>query len=333
MLHIAGKNGLDKGFFSDLMISELEQLGDLSILPYIECENERADRIRECDILITCWESAPVPKCIAAERGSLKYICNMNGEMKRWIPLCVVEAGIPVTYHGDAPAKVVAEGAMALLLSVLKDIRPLGKHAEAGLWATRDHLAMGTLNGLKVGIYGMGEIARKFVGMIEPFEPELTGYDPFVENADWLENVRRMDDLDGLVDGIEALVIHAGLTPETRHSINAVRLAKLPDNGIIINTARGGIIDQGALFAELHAGRLRAGLDVLDGDDRLPMNDPARFYPNLILSCHQIAKIGWPVRGVRLSNAQKITLENIGRFINGEPLKFIMDKVRYLRST
>jgi len=333
ILHIPGKHGLDKGFLSDLMVKELEAVGELTILPYVDSEEERAKQIRACDILITCWDSAPVPESIATDMGTLKYICNMSGEMKRWIPLSIIEAGVPVTNYGDASAMIVAEGAMALLLSVLKDIRPLGKHAEAGLWATRTHLAMGSLNGLRIGIYGLGEIGRKFIQLIEPFEPELIGFDPYVSDEHWLPSVTRADNLDDLFHGIEALVIHAGLSPETKHSINAKRLAKLPDNGIVINTARGGIIDQNALFAELHTGRLRAGLDVLDGNDSLPMNDPARHYPNLILSCHQIAKIYWPDRGPGLSNSQKISLDNIRRFMSGEPLKFIMDKIRYERST
>ena len=108
----------------------------------------------------------------------------------------------------------------------------------------------------------------------------------------------------------------------------------LPDNGVIINTSRGEIIDQEALFDELRSGRLRAGLDVLDNNDSLPHDHEARHWPNLILSCHDIANSQWPVKdSSELSGHEQIALANLKRFLNGEPLEFIVDEHRYQLST
>ena len=191
------------------------------------------------------------------------------------------------------------------------------------------------LNRLRVGIYGLGVIGRKFVTFIEPYEPVISGFDPYVPDDAWPSNVKRVDSLNALFDDADAVVIHAGLSDETRGSVTAEHLAKLPDNGIIINTARGGIIDQKALMAELYTGRIRAGIDVLaspEAGDMLLLNDPARFYPNLTLTCHNAGAGTWP-RREELNVWQETALMNLRRFMNGETPLYLMDLARYERST
>ena len=337
MLHIAHDFDYPRRVLSSIMQEELQKFGELVILTRGKqmTEEEIAGHIRGCDILLTCWGSTPIPDSIAADRGSLKYILNITGGLRGWIKPCHIAAGIPVTNWGDAQGPVVAEGAMALLLAVLKNVRALGKLVEGGFWGGGD-LPQTSLYKLRVGIYGMGYIGRKFVDYILPYESILTGYDPYVSDELWPPAVRRVDSLNALFDeGIDCLVLHAGMSPETRHTVTAELLRKLPDDGIVINTARGGIIDQAALMAELHTGRLRAGLDVLDSPeagDMLLLNDPARFYPNLVLSCHVIGGDNWP-RRERLELYHEISLDNIRRFLAGEPLRFPMDLDRYDRST
>ena len=112
-------------------------------------------------------------------------------------------------------------------------------------------------------------------------------------------------------------------------------LARLPRHGVVINTARGDVIDQVALFDELRSGRLRAGLDVLAEPEQLPADHPARQWPNLAWTCHAIAR-DWPTDGApptRLQAMHEVCLDNLGRFSRGEPLRFVMDRTRFLRST
>jgi len=131
----------------------------------------------------------------------------------------------------------------------------------------------------------------------------------------------------------QAVVIHAGLTAETRASVTAERLAVLPDHGVVINTVRGGIVDQEALFAELRSGRLRAGLDVLE-PDRLPGGHEARQWENCLFTAHNIAR-QWPGAdaGTRLQPMHHVCLDNLQRFARGEPLRFTYDRARWLHST
>nr|MDD6336494.1 NAD(P)-dependent oxidoreductase [bacterium] len=331
LLHIARGASVEPRLLPPVMQAELEKLGELTILTYGNrmSEQERAEHIRSCDVLLTGWWSAIIPDDIARDPGRLRYILNISGSVQPWIKACHIEAGIPVTNWGDAPAQTVAEGAMALLLACMKNLRKMGKLVEAGYWTPS--LPMTSLFGLRVGIYGMGVIGRKFVDMLRPFGPIITAFDPYA--ADWPEGVTRVDSLDALFANADAIVLHAALTEETRHSVTARHLAMLPDDGIIINTARGGIIDQEALLSELYTGRLRAGIDVLDGSDALPENHPARQWPNLFLTCHEVSGDTWPDNTDRLQNFHQYALDNLRRFIAGQPLRFVMDITRYNRST
>ncbi len=319
-------------------IDALKELGELTLIPDASeiPSDKRAEMIRQNDIVFTMWQAMPIPDEIADNPGRLKYMCNITGELKKYISMKLIESGIPVTNWGDAPANSVAESAVCLLLAVIKDLHLKIMNVRNDKWGLDDNqLTSGTLEGLNLGLYGFGVIGRRFAEMVNVFGAEQYVFDPYVKELP--SYCTRVDTLRELFEKSEAVAIHAGQSDETRNSVNAELLALLPDNGIIINTARGDIIDQDALFVELETGRLRAGLDVLAVDgglkDRLPEGHPARKWENLILTCHKNSKIWWPEKPGELKKHEKKCIENIKRFVNGEPLKYIMDKVRYERST
>jgi phosphoglycerate dehydrogenase-like enzyme len=187
----------------------------------------------------------------------------------------------------------------------------------------------GSLEGLNVGVFGCGMIGRRFIELLRPFRAVIRVFDPYLDEP--VDGAERVTSLDELFEMSEAIVVHAVWTPETDKVINAERLAKLPDHAVVVNTARGGIIDQDALFAELRSGRLRAALDVLE-PDTLPADHPARQWENLILTAHQVG-MGWPRERPRMGRMHEIALDNLRRWRDGRPLRFVMDPVRYRRST
>lgn len=317
------------------LATELRKLVELVV---VEQGRELTDaaalaQMRQADVLLTMWGARPIPAALAADPGRVRYVLHLTGTCRPYVPVEIIRGGIPVTNWGDAPARVVAEGAMALLLAVLKDLRGRteGVVAGKGAGARELRLPSGTLRGLRLGLYGCGAIGSRFVKLVTPFEPELLAFDPYA--ASLPDGCRRVDSLDALFEQSEAVAIWAGLSDETRGSVTAARLAKLPDHGIVINAARGEIIDQPALFAELKSGRLRAGLDVLVDDDYLPAGHEAHRWPNLVLTGHDITSAHWPVRPPHLSEGDAIALDNLKRFLAGQPLRFRMDERRYALST
>ncbi len=327
MLHIAAR-GLARAAWIPEFIDALNELGELTIIENGErlSDAECAARIRECDVLLTSWGARPVPAELARNPGRLRYVCNLTGTLRAFVPLEIVESDIPVTNWGDAPANRVAEGAMTLLLACLKNLRQRIETVRAGGWAPPEGMYSGTLEKANVGVYGLGVIGRRFVEMLRPFGATMRVFDPYVDELP--AGCERAASLEELFASSEIIVVHAGLSDETRGSITAELLAKLPDHAVIVNTARGAIFDQDALFAELERGRLIAGLDVLE-PDRLPADHPARQWPNVIFTAHHLSKVTRP----GMERMHEICLENLRRFQAGEPLRFVMDRERYLRST
>lgn len=333
LLHIA-QGAPDGAVWTGVFREALASVGELTMVADGAALDDarRAALIRAADVLLLGWGSAPVPPEIARERGALRYVCNVTGEMKSWVPPELVDSGVPVTNWGDAPAGAVAEGAMALLLAVLKDLHQHTQAIRRDGWFLDWTLSGGSLEGLDVGIYGCGAIGRRFVELIRPFGPVLRVFDPFATELP--ASCARVDSLEALFDASQAIVIHAGLTPETRGSVTADLLRRLPRHGVIVNTARGAIIDQEALFAELASGRLRAGLDVLE-PDALPAGHPARTWENCILTAHHVGR-GWPNDGLpptRLEAMHRVCLDNLRRFAAGTPLRFVVDPVAFRRQT
>ncbi len=330
LLHLASRK-LRPDLFIDPFIKELQQLGELEIVTNAADLSEEmiADKIRDCHILLTGWDSANVPASIAGSPGRLEYICHVTGSVRGFIPIEVIRSGIPVTNWGPGQAYYVAEATFALLLACFKNLREHIEIKREGQWKLSHVERNGSLLNSKVGIYGFGVIARQFYKFCRVFGTDVTIYDPFVSESE----PAQVDSLEELFEKCDTIVVMAGLNEKTRHSVTAELLAKLPDNGIIINTARGAIIDQEALFQELESGRLRAGLDVLDGNDELPEKHPARNYPNLILTAHQCPLSEWPPDPERLHPMHTVCLDNIQRHLKGEPLLYEMDEKRFHLST
>jgi len=310
------------GTFGDLTVLE-----DADQIPL----PERAALLRENTIALTAWGSSALPIELSTERGNLEYICHITGTLRMYVPLELIDAGIPVTNWGDAPAKPIAEGAMTLLLATLKDMHRRVQLVRSGGWAPPRQGMSDTLQGMHIGVYGFGAIGRAFVDLLRPFGAVVRIYDPFVTEVP--PDCLQVESLDALFEQSMAIAIHAGLNDATRGSVTAALLAKLPDGGIVINTARGAIVDQDALFRELESGRLRVGIDVLEPDS-LPQDHPARTWENVIFSAHTIA-LEWAHTSVhqQLSPIHQICLKNIQRYLNHEPLEFVVDHERYLLST
>jgi D-3-phosphoglycerate dehydrogenase len=190
--------------------------------------------------------------------------------------------GIEVVAAVGANAPAVAEHAMALLLACAKSVVRLNDRMHQGHWDKASHKSV-ELAGRTVGVVGLGAIGRRFARMADAMDMRVLGFDPFAKNLP--EHIKPAE-LATIWKESDAISLHCPLTPENAKMINAETLAACKEGVIIVNTARGGLIDEPALLEAVRSGQVgSAGLDSFAEE---PMTAPHPFHgePRITLSPH-----------------------------------------------
>ncbi len=233
-------------------------------------------------------ESAPELRLIA--KYSVGYD-NVDEAVATELGILVVNSPTESNWGG------VAEGAVAFILALLKKVRERDRSVKEGLW--RDPSLMGTYlgarhiddyPGIAVGIVGLGRIGSRVADLLAPWRVRLMGCDPYAEEARFASrNVRRMD-LDELLSEADVVTIHCNLSPETNGLIGERELALMKPGAVLINTARGPIVDIDALFDALQSDRLTAAaLDVLPEEPPQSQTPLLGLGDKVLLSPHMIS--------------------------------------------
>ncbi len=200
-------------------------------------------------------------------------------------------AGIPVTTTPDGTRLPMALAAVTMLLAVAHNVRQKDRIVrERRNWDERYQYNGLGLPGKTLGIIGFGNIGREVARLLGPMNMRVVAYDPYLPAAKAAELGGEPVSIERLMSEADAVVVTAALTEETRHLVNAERLALMKRDAVIVNVARGPLIVQAALAEVLRAGAIRgAGIDVLEkepADD----DDPILACDNVLLSPHAT---GW----------------------------------------
>jgi phosphoglycerate dehydrogenase-like enzyme len=194
------------------------------------------------------------------------------------------DRGIAVCNTPEAPTVSTAEHALALILAAAKGLERAAAALRAGEGDYYNRHRATELEGKTLGLVGFGRIARRLARMAAALGMEVVAYDPLIEDDQFF--VRRAGTLDDLMAESHVVSLHVPLTPGTRHLIDASRLANLRPGSILVNTARGEVVDQDALLAALDSGRLAAaGLDVTEPEP-LPPSHPLLSHPAVVVTPH-----------------------------------------------
>jgi len=195
--------------------------------------------------------------------------------------------GILVTYTPGANAQSVAELAVGLMISLSRNLHLIYDKMLEGRW--NDALKYGVgheVGGKVVGLLGIGNIGSRVAKILNAMGAKVIAYDPYVSAERARELGVELVDLDTLISESDIISIHAPLTKETYHLINEDRLRRMKRSAIIVNTARGGLIDTDALVKALRDGWIAgAALDVTDPEP-LPPDHPLYKLPNVIITPH-----------------------------------------------
>jgi D-3-phosphoglycerate dehydrogenase / 2-oxoglutarate reductase len=210
--------------------------------------------------------------------------------------------GLPVLAATGCNAHSVAEHALALILALIKDLRQQDAFVRSGGWEKKSYQGH-ELRGRKLGLVGLGMIGRALASMVVPIGMTVQAYDPFAPPEAFEPNLTRATDLDVLLAESDVISLHCPLTDQTRNLIGARELERMKPTALLVNTARGEVVDEPALVKALESGTIAgAGLDSFASEPPAADN-PLWKLPNVIVSPH--------VAGVTEEARREVSLQTV----------------------
>lgn len=253
---------------------------------------------------------------IEAAPDSLKVISRFGVGVDRVDLEAAKERGIVVTNTPEANATAVAEYAFGTMIALARHMVLLCNDVHAGGWNNKDGIE---LMGQTLGIIGLGAIGKRLASRAKGFEMRVIAYDPYADEAYASAHDIDLVSLDTLLERSNFISIHTPLTEETHHLIDRAAIAKMPQDAILINTARGGIVDEEAVAEAIKSGKLYgAAFDAFAEEP--PKVSPLFGLGNVILSPHTgahttaaNANMGW------------MAARNCVAILSGQPSKYVVN--------
>jgi phosphoglycerate dehydrogenase-like enzyme len=288
-------------FFPEHVRARLAEVGEWAHFAGRDDSPELREQLSRSDALVTTWHSP------------FLRMEMLGSELRARMEEQVVES-LTVTNAPGPMAAPVAEMALAMVLTLVRQLPRYEREMRAGLVQSNEVVSRGeTVRGRRVGVVGFGRIGRAFARMVTSLGAELYAADPYCTDQVAVEHGAKKVDVEELLRECSVVVLAAGLTDETRHLLDARRLALMPDGAYLVNVGRGGLIEMDALLRELRTGRISAALDVTDPVEPLPPDHELRRLPNVLLTPHVAAG------GVEMRHALGETAAaEVARFFAGE---------------
>ncbi|MFF2329497.1 MULTISPECIES: hydroxyacid dehydrogenase [unclassified Streptomyces] len=302
------------------VLERLASSVDLPVDPPLVAERFDDPAVREAlaraEVLITGWGCPPVDASVLAAAPALRAVVHSAGSVKSLITDACWDRGIAVSSGADVNGVPVAEYTLAAVLFAGKGVFTARERLrrERGALSPYD---LGTRLGnyrRRVGVIGASRIGRRVIELLRPFDLEVWLSDPYADETAVRALGARPAGLDELLAGCDVVSLHAPSTAETYHLLDRRRLGLLPDGAVLINTARGALVDTVALTDEVATGRISAVLDVTDPEPLRP-DSPLLDLPGAFLTPHLAGSLGNEL--ARLGNA---AVDEVERLVSGRAL-------------
>lgn len=274
-----------KKVFTSIQLKQLEQWGEVV---YNETDSNSPETIRRviegADIAITSWGSPNIDGNILQAAPKLKAVIHAAGTVKPIVSPALWSQGIRVSSANGPLGKGVAETALGLTIASLKNMWRMTKDNAKGGWS-EEKKRVRELYDVTIGVIGGGKAGKHYIKLLQNFDVTVLLADPFVTPEQAKAIGATKAELEDMLVRSDVVSIHAPSLPSTYKLMNSERLALMKDDAILINTARGSIIDEDALVAELSKGRLFACIDVTDPEPPA-VDHPFRSLNNCVLTSH-----------------------------------------------
>lgn len=276
---------------------------------------EIQDKLIDVDICICGWGGVSFQEDTLSKANRLKIIAHTGGTAAHVATEAVFQRGIKVISGNWFFAQSLAEGTLAYILSGLRDIPYYNQEVQEGRWHDGNYYNESIFD-QTIGLVGFGMTAQILVELLRPFHVKIKVFSEHKTDEIYEKyNVERAT-LEEVATTCKIISIHMAQREDTYHMFHRDLLKKIPDGVLLINTARGSLIDEEALAEELATGRLKAVLDVYEVEP-LPEHSKLRGLNNVILIPH----MGGPTIDRRKYCTHGI-LDDIERWMNGSELRY-----------
>ena len=309
--------GLLDDVFPPPVRARLEDVADLNT-PAVISEFDSPDAVTAlagAEVLLTGWGCPSVDAELLDRAPALRAVIHAAGTVKTFLSPVAFDRGIVVSSAAAANAVPVAEYTLAAIIMGAKRVFPLAelfrsrRTHRTGADLARQHW-LGT-HGLTIGVVGASRIGRRVIELLRVLDAEVLLYDPYVTPAEAYRLGVTPTDLDTLVATSDVVTVHAPDTPETRGLIDARRIGLMRPGTLLVNTARGPLVDTEALTGHLVSGRLDAVLDVTSPEP-LPDGHPLWDLPNVFITPHLAG-----AQGNEVGRLGALAVDELRRYANG----------------
>lgn len=282
---------------------------------------ELLDGARAC---ITGWYTPRIGAELLDANPDLGLIAHTAGTIRDMLPLDSVGTRIRVSHATIFFAPSVAEFTIMQMLSCLRHLPALDAEMKAGAaWgAFSGRYRAGLIAGRTVGVIGASRSGREVIRLLNAFGARVLVVDPTASADDIRALGAEPAELDDLLRRADIVTLHAPLLPETENMLGARELGLIRDGAILINSARGGLIEEEPLYETFASGRISGALDVFP-EEPIPEDSRWRRLDNVIISPH---RAGYTVEA-HLRNGDAM-VDEVGRWLRGEPLQFEITRDR-----
>jgi D-3-phosphoglycerate dehydrogenase / 2-oxoglutarate reductase len=301
------------GLFQD---SEVEQailapLGADVILHTCRTEDELIALGEQMDALV--MSLAPITRRVVGQLPHCQVIVKAGVGVDSIDIVAATEYGIPVANVPDYGTDEVATHAMALLLSCVRRIVDGVTLVRNGRWMTTPPFSIQRSQGKVLGIIGFGRIGRSVAQKAQGFGWRILYHDPKVDSGAIANVGIEYSDLDTLLREADFVTLHVPLTPTTYHMIGQAELAKMKPTALLINTARGGVVNADALYQALEQNQIAgAAVDVLEAEPP-PPDHPLLNHPRMLVTSH----VAWYSQQA-LEDLRVKSVQEVARVLRGE---------------
>lgn len=311
------KNATRDTFFTPENIALLESLGEVTWndLDRRLTPEELRDALVDMDVLVGGWGLGKLTGEVLEKANKLKLVAYVCGSVATIVSDEMYDKGIRIVSGNEAFAISVAEGTLAHILASQRRFYAYDCRAIEGGWKT-SATATKSLLGKTVGIVGLGAIAKYLLTMLKPFHVKVKLYSNHTTAEKAAEMGVQKADLQEIFSTCDIVSVHSAKTDANHHLVNDDLLSLMKDDALLVNTARGDIIDEDALVRHVQSGHIRASLDVYQKEP-LAADHPLRELGDRInLQPH----LGGPTMDYRYA-AARLVLDDIARLQNGEELQ------------